>query len=127
MSYQKKKESNRADWNISNSWLSVQLGEQAGDLSWTQQQIPPTPGHTCPAPGLSGQQIFCCNSGCGCQKRQSLIINKKLLCVARETVLVATNLSSWHHRRQETAASITFLSLFSGFSFLYITSNTSDP
>lgn len=54
-----KKESNRADWNISNSWLCVQLGEQAGDMSWTQQQIPPTPGHTCPAPGLSGQQIFC--------------------------------------------------------------------
>lgn len=104
-----KKETNSADWNISNSWLCVQLGEQAGQMNWTHQQTPPTPGHTCPVPGLSGQQIFCCNSGCGCQKRQSLIINKKLLCVAHETILVATNLSSWHHRGQE---GITFLWIF---------------
>lgn len=93
--------------------LAVCAAGRAGRGEELDQQTPPTSGHTCPAPGLSGQQVFCCNSGCGCQKRQSLIINKKtLLCVALETILVATNFSSWHHCRQDTAESITFLWIF---------------
>lgn len=32
--------------------------------------------------------------------------------MAHETILVATNFSSWHHRRQDTAESITFLWIF---------------
>lgn len=29
-----------ADWNISSSWLWVQLGEQAGESSWSSKPLP---------------------------------------------------------------------------------------
>lgn len=57
--------------------LAVCAAGRAGRGEQLEQQTPPKPGHTCPAPGLTDQQVFCWNSGCGCQKRQSLIMNKK--------------------------------------------------
>lgn len=100
--------------------LAVCAAGRAGRGEELPQQTPPTPGHTCPAPGLSGQQIFCCNSGCGCQKRQSLIITQK-------------NSFVWHMRPSlwlptspagtTGGKTLQKASLFPGFSYLYVPSN----
>lgn len=97
-----------------------ELGEQQG--RGAAPETPPTPGHTCPAPGLMASKHFVVILAVVvCQKRQSLIINNKISFVWH------TGPSLWLPTSPAATTggkTLQKASLSPGFSYLYTPSNT---